>query len=248
MRTVRIMCTHVAGCSLAGNQRAEGSGSSPSPPWTLSPARSPPAVRLGPFPLTQTQDRAGRTNAVRKVLTVVQASHPLQSPIIHSASGWEQQQWNLGPPASVGPKIQMGQFSEAAGSSWPRAAQTTHTLNSTATQRHLLYAGNSGLLCCCSPVWMWLSFPLTNTSADRLPLSLSATVSYSKTNMTPSGHCCLSLSCPSPSLSLSLSFGASALHRAELRSLLLTQRQFPPNISSHSTQSCYLLLLSMPSL
>lgn len=51
MRPVGIMCTHAAECSLAGSQPAEGSGSSPSPPWALSPALSPLAVRLGPFPL-----------------------------------------------------------------------------------------------------------------------------------------------------------------------------------------------------
>lgn len=45
------MCTHAAECSLAESQPAEGSGSSPSPPWTLSPSLSPPAVRQGPFPL-----------------------------------------------------------------------------------------------------------------------------------------------------------------------------------------------------
>lgn len=84
MRAARITHTHAAGCSLAGNQPEEDSGSSPSPPWTLSPALSPPAVRPGPFPLTQ--DQARRTNSIREVLTLVQASRPLQSPvIIHSA-------------------------------------------------------------------------------------------------------------------------------------------------------------------
>lgn len=59
MRAARIARTHAAGCSLAGNQPEEDSGSSPSP-RTLSPALSPPAVRPGPFPLTQ--DQARRTN------------------------------------------------------------------------------------------------------------------------------------------------------------------------------------------
>lgn len=58
------MCTHAAECFLAESQPAVGSGSSPSPLWALSPALSPPAVRLGPFPSSLTEDQTGRTEAV----------------------------------------------------------------------------------------------------------------------------------------------------------------------------------------
>lgn len=55
--------THAAECSPAGSQPAEGSGNSPSPPWTVWPAPSPPAVRLGPFPSVWTQNQAGTTDS-----------------------------------------------------------------------------------------------------------------------------------------------------------------------------------------
>lgn len=82
MRPVSITCTHAAECTLVGSQPAEDSGSSPSPPWALSPARSPPAVRLGPFLLVSD---TGLGWEKQHSWEVVKASNPPHSPIaLHS--------------------------------------------------------------------------------------------------------------------------------------------------------------------
>lgn len=83
---VSITCTHAAECSLAGSLPVEGSGSSPSPPWTLSSALCPPAVRLGPFPSSLTRDQPEENwRYFWEVVTVSRASHPLHSPMaLHS--------------------------------------------------------------------------------------------------------------------------------------------------------------------
>lgn len=95
------MCTHAAECSPAGSRPAEGSGSLPSPRWT--PALSPPAVRLGPFPSSPTQD--GRTDADSG--PGLTSSPESRGPAKCSYDrGRELQQGNEGP--ADGPEIQTG--------------------------------------------------------------------------------------------------------------------------------------------
>lgn len=71
---VMIMCTYPVECSLTGSWPEEGSGSSPSPPWSLLPVPPGPAVKLGPFPLCPIPDH----RQWWEFYTEDKASHPLQ--------------------------------------------------------------------------------------------------------------------------------------------------------------------------
>lgn len=131
----------------------------------------------------------------------------------------------------------MGQFPEVTAAPFDLELHRVSTLSLTATVQRRT-----------SPHWdkpavRWPIAALTSCEVCfSLPVltacaALSSSLATSKQTRAPSGHGCLS---PLPSVRIS----ASALHRAKLKSRLLTGCQFPPYFSSHFSLLFWRFVLS----
>lgn len=194
MRTVRIVCTHAAECSPAGSRPAEGSGSSPSPLWALSPALSPPAARLGPFPLGPRRGiRQGEPALSWEVLTVC--------PGLTSSSESSSPAWCSYLEAGSCSGESCGRLPLRVPSS-RRDSSLRLLLDLPDLERHRECLHSRRSVHISRKQWfavVLLPDSNTHTLNERTAL-LPAALSYLKTNRAPSGRCCLSL-LPLPLLS-----------------------------------------------